>query len=142
MLARSAKVQSDLKQRFITLAWPETQKSAMSGMGFHMLWLRLSRGHARRDACRESSEGAPMRGWLVEPAVHHGGHGDPPRQGMELEEVTLLRRGDLGFFSNGPRQCIVERGARIFFLVEVDGAEFSLGAKSCLQKLLVEGDQG
>ena len=30
MLARSAKrVQSDLKQRFITLAWPELQKSAI-----------------------------------------------------------------------------------------------------------------
>ena len=42
------------------------------------------------------------------------GHGDPPRQGMVLEEVTLPRRGGLGVFSNDPWQRIVERGARIF----------------------------
>ena len=63
-----------------------------------------------------------MRGWLVEPAFHHDRHGDPPHQGMVPEEVTLPRRDGLGVFSNGPRQRIVERGARIFFLVEDDGA--------------------
>ena len=51
---------------------------------------------------------------FIEPALHHVGHGDPPRQGMVLEEVTLPRRGGLGVFSNGLRQRIVERGARIF----------------------------
>ena len=69
MLARSAKVQSDLKQEFITLAWPELQKSTMSGHGVpHAVAETLA---ARGDACRESSEGAPMRGWLRKSVVRH-----------------------------------------------------------------------
>ena len=46
MLAQSAKVQGDLKHRFITLAWPEVQNPPCLGMGFRMEWLRLSRPEA------------------------------------------------------------------------------------------------
>ena len=61
---------------------------------------------------------------------------------MVLEEVTLPRRDGLGVFSNGPRQRIVERGARSFFLVEDVGEKFSLGAKSFLQKVARRGRLG
>ena len=46
MLPRCAKVQIDLKQMFITLAWPEVQNPPCLGMGFRMEWLRLSRPEA------------------------------------------------------------------------------------------------
>ena len=63
----------------------------------------------------ERAQRGPLGGGgFLEPAVHHGRHGDPLREGMVLEEVTLSRLGGLGVFSNGPRQCIVERGARFF----------------------------
>ena len=69
-LARSAsKVQSDLKQRFITLAWPELQKSAISGMGFHIQWLRLLRPKATH--VERAQRGPLCRGGIVAPAVHH-----------------------------------------------------------------------
>ena len=86
----------------------------------------------------ERAQGAPRRGGLESLCPTMSGHGGPPRQGMVLGEVTLPRLSGLGVFSNGPRQRIVERGARIF-LVEVDGAELSLGAKSCLQKVARRG---
>ena len=84
-------------------------------MGFHMLWLRLSWGRARGDACRERAQRGPLGGGGFKSLRSTmAGHGDPPRQGMVLEEVTLPRVGGLGVFSNGPRQRIVERGARTF----------------------------
>ena len=108
------KVQSDLKQRFITLAWPELQKSAMLwAWGPHAVAETLE-GACLGQTHVERAQGAPRRGWLEEPVLHHDRHGDPPRQGVVLVEVTLPRLGSLGVFSNGPRQRIVERGARIF----------------------------
>ena len=107
-----------------------------------MLWLRLSRGRARGDACRESSEGPLGGGGFLEPAVHHARHGDPPRQGMVLEEVTLPRRGGLGVFSNGPWQRIVERGARSFSSWRLMARSSPLAQKVARKKLLVEDDQG
>ena len=64
MLARRAKVQSDLKQEFITLAWPELRNPPCSGHGVPHVVAETLEGRAQGDACRESSEGAPMRGWL------------------------------------------------------------------------------
>ena len=113
MLAGSAKVQSYLKQEFINYTGvARITKSAMSGMGFHMLWLRLSRPEATH--VERAQRGALCEGGFVEPVACHVRYGGPPCQGMVLEEVTLPRRGGLRVFSNGPRQRIVERGARIF----------------------------
>ena len=80
----------------------------------------------------ERAQGAPM--------LHHDRHGDPPRQGMVLVEVTLPRLGGLGVFSNGLRQRIVERGARSFSSWRLMARSSPLAQKVACKKLLVEDD--
>ena len=94
------------------------------------------------DACRESSEGPLGGGGFLEPVLHHVRHGDPSRQGVVLEEVTLPRLDGLGVFSNGPRQRIVERGAQSFSSWRMLSRSSPLAQKVACKKLLVEDDQG
>ena len=78
---------------------------------------------ARGDECRERAQRGPLCGGGLEPAFHHDRHGDPPRQGMVPEEVTVPRLGGLGVLLERPVATYSREGSPKFFLVEDGGAE-------------------